>query len=128
MPEKKRTKSLLKFHAKEQTLRDLQGVFSVPKPMRNIAPASDFLDDIIKEIGAKEGVEHQQLLDSWREIAGDYIAEHVEPASLKHGVLVLRLLQPSMRFHLEQLKPKLLKNLQAELGKKIIRQVRFSIG
>ena len=118
----------LRFHAQQQTLRDLQGAFSVSDPNRNIKEAKDFLDGIIKEIGAKDGVEHQVLLDSWHKIAGDFVAKHTEPYSLQRGVLVLKVVQPSMRFHLEQLKGKLLKNLQAELGKTVVRQVRFQLG
>ena len=79
----------LRFHAKQQSLRDLQGAFSVPDPNRNIQEAKVFLDSIIREIGAKEGVEHEVLIDSWQRIAGDFVSKHAEPCSLKRGVLVL---------------------------------------
>lgn len=118
----------LRFHAKEQALRDFQEAFSVPNLDRNITEAKDYLDKIIKEIGAKDGVEHQVLIDSWAKIAGDFVANHTEPYSLQHGILTLRVVQPSMRFHLEQLKGKLLKNLQSELGKNVVKQVRFQLG
>ena len=117
-----------RFHAKEQTLRDFHGAFSVPEPMRNVKEAKVFLDSIIKEVGAKEGVEHEILIESWNRIAGDFISKHAEPFSLKRGVLVLRVLQPAIRFHLEQAKGQLLKNLQKELGKAIVKQVQFRIG
>ncbi len=122
------TSERLRFHAREQALRDLQESFSAPNLDRNISEAKDYLDSIIKEIGAKEGVEHQVLIDSWAKIAGDFVANHAEPHSLQRGVLVLRVVQPSMRFHLEQLKGKLLKNLQTELGKNVVKQVRFQLG
>ena len=122
------TSERLRFHAREQALRDLQESFSAPNLNRNISEAKDYLESIIKEIGAKDGVEHQVLIDSWTKIAGDFVANHAEPHSLQRGVLVLRVVQPSMRFHLEQLKGKLLKNLQAELGKNVVKQVRFQLG
>jgi len=68
-------------------------VFGTPDPRRNIRPASDFLDSIIKEVGAKEGVEHQVLIDSWQKIAGDFIAKNTEPISLNKGILVLKVVQ-----------------------------------
>ena len=118
----------VRFHAQQQTLRDFLGAFSVPDPVRNISEAKDLVDGIIKEIGAKEGVEHEVLIDSWTKIAGSFVAKHTVPYSLKHGVLTLRVVQPAMRFHLEEMKGKLLKNLQAELGRKAVRQVRFQLG
>jgi len=118
----------LRFHAREQALRDLQEAYSAPNLNRNVNEAKDFLGSIIKEIGAKEGIEHEVLISSWNKIAGDFVAKHAEPCALKRGILTLRVLQPSMRFHLEELKGKLLKNLQTELGKNVVKQVRFTIG
>jgi len=118
----------LHFHAKQQSLRDLQGVFGIADTSRNVKSAGDFIGSIIKEVGAREGVEHQKLLDSWQKIAGDFVAKNTEPVSLNHGVLMLKVVQPSMRFHLEQLKMKLLKNLQQDLGKSLIKQVKFVLG
>lgn len=118
----------LRYHAKQQALRDYLEAFTVPDPNRNIHQPKDFLDTIIREIGAKDGVEHELLMDSWTEIAGEFIAKHATPHSLNRGVLTLKVVQPAMRFHLEEAKGKLLKNLQATLGKSTIRQVRFNLG
>ena len=117
-----------RFHAQQQTLRDFLGAFHVPDPNRNVSEAKDWLQGIIKEIGAKEGVEHEVLMDSWAKIAGPFVAKHTVPYALKSGVLTLRVVQPAMRFHLEEMKGKLLKNLQTELGKTTVRQVRFQLG
>ena len=73
-------------------------------------------------------MEHEILMESWARIAGDFVAKHAEPHALNRGVLTLKVVQPSMRFHLEQLKGKLLKNLQRELGKDVVKQVRFMLG
>jgi hypothetical protein len=120
-------KGRIRFHAREQTLRDFNGVFSLPNLNRNVSEAKHFVDSIVKDIGAKEGVEHQILIASWSKIAGEFVAKHTEPYSLFRGVLVLKVVQPAMRFHLEEAKGKLLKNLQDELGKTTVKQIRFQI-
>lgn len=115
-------------HAKEQSFRDFLEAFNTPDLNRNIKEPKDFVDSIIKQLGIKEGVDKETLIESWREIAGDFIATNAHPHSLNRGVLSLRVVQPSMRFHLEQAKPQLLKKLQDSLGKKIIRKVQFNLG
>lgn len=118
----------LAFHAKEQAFRDFIEAFKSPDLNRNITQPKDFVESIIKQAGIKEGVDKDTLIDSWKEIAGEFIASNAHPQSLNNGILTLRLVQPSMKFHLEQAKPQLLRKLQQSLGKKIIRQVRFNIG
>jgi hypothetical protein len=43
-------------------------------------------------------------------------------------VLTLRVLQPSMRFHLEQSRGQLLRRLKQRLGPETVREVRLTIG
>ena len=61
-------------------------------------------------------------------MAGDFVARHTVPESIRDGILILRVLQPTMKFHLQQMSGKLLENLRKELGSDTIRQVIFKIG
>jgi predicted nucleic acid-binding Zn ribbon protein len=56
------------------------------------------------------------------------IAQHTSPVSLRKGELVLRVSQPAMRFHLEQMKPMLLERLRMQLGKDRLKAIRFTLG
>jgi len=87
-----------------------------------------FLKAILKQAGVAEGLEEDQVRGAWKELAGDFISRHTEPLSVKGGHLVLRVTQPAMRFHLEQMKPMLLARLREELGRERILSVRFQIG
>jgi len=118
----------LRFHAREQTLRDYLEAFSVPDPQRNIKPAGVFLKSILDEIGASGEIEEEKLKESWIEIAPPFIAKNTTPHSLKNGVLVLRVIQPSIRFQLEQMKGMLVRELKAKLGDRVLRDVRFQHG
>jgi hypothetical protein len=41
---------------------------------------------------------------------------------------VLRVTQPAMRFHLEQMKPMLLTRIREQLGEQRIKSVKFTLG
>jgi hypothetical protein len=47
---------------------------------------------------------------------------------VKEGHLVLQVTQPAMRFHLEQMKPELLKNIKARFGAGKIKSIKFNLG
>ena len=113
---------------RELTLRQWRFGDPVPDPNRNIHQASEHLDGLLQKMGVQGGMDEQRLRDAWGKVAGDFVAKHAEPESFKKGVLVLTVLQPSMRFHLEQMKGKLMQNFRNELGEGVVKQVRFKIG
>ncbi|MBB5351766.1 putative nucleic acid-binding Zn ribbon protein [Haloferula luteola] len=88
----------------------------------------EYLGAILQSVGAQEGIDEEQLRELWREIAGDLVARHAAPESLKNGCLTLKVLQPAMRFQLEQMKGRLLANLRASLGEGKVKSIRFSLG
>ena len=105
------------------TLKQWRLAEPVKNPQRNIHSASEFLDQLLAEVGAAGGLEEKQLDDAWLKVAGDFIAKNAKPESLKMGVLVLRVVQPTLRFQLEQMKGKLLRNFAEELGKGVVKTI-----
>lgn len=90
--------------------------------------AADLVAKVLAAAGAADGIEEQRLKEAWRRLAGEAVASHCEPAAYRKGVVELRVLQPAMRFHLEQMKPVLLQRLRAELGDERVRGIRFLLG
>ena len=99
----------------------------VKDPKRNINHAGRFLDELLEEVGASGALEEKQLHDAWAKVAGDFISQNSKPESLKNGVLVLRVVQPALRFQLEQMKGKLLQNFRAELGAGVIKKIILKV-
>lgn len=99
----------------------------VKDPARNIHHAGEFLDKLLEEVGATGGLEEKQLHDAWVKVAGDFISKNSKPESLKKGVLVLRVVQPALRFQLEQMKGKLLQNFKRELGEGVIKTIVLKV-
>jgi hypothetical protein len=113
---------------REEILREWRGCDEVTDLNEGIHSADKFITAILRSAGLEDGLNEDQVRSAWKELAGDFIASHTEPISVKSGHLVLRVTQPAMRFHLEQMKPMLLTRIRARLGENRIKSVKFSLG
>lgn len=113
---------------REEILREWRGCEEAPDLNEGIHKAEKFIATILKSAGLEDGLNEDQVRSAWKELAGDFIARHTEPISVKNGHLVLRVTQPAMRFHLEQMKPMLLTRIRAQLGEERIKSVKFALG
>jgi len=113
---------------REEILREWRGGEEAPDLNSRVHDAQQFVAAILRAAGAEEGLHEDQVRATWNELAGDFIARHSEPVSVKNGHLVLRVTQPAMRFHLEQMKPMLLTRIRAQLGDARIHSVKFTLG
>ncbi len=117
-----------KSGVREEILREWRGCEEAPDLNEGIHPAAHFISAILRAAGAEDGLHEDQVRAAWKDLAGDFIARHTEPLSVKNGHLVLRVTQPAMRFHLEQMKPMLLTRIRTQLGENRIQSVKFSLG
>ena len=113
---------------REEILREWRGCDEAPDLQAGIHHPQEFITAILRAAGAEDGLHEDQVRSAWKELAGDFISKHSEPLSVKNGQLVLRVNQPAMRFHLEQMKPMLLTRIQSQLGKERIKSIKFSHG
>ncbi len=82
----------------------------------------------LRAFGLSDGLQEEELRSGWKELAGDFIARHSQPDTLKNGVLTLRVAQATMRFHMENSKALLLERLRSRFGADRIREIRFRHG
>ena len=113
---------------REEILREWRGIDEPADLNAGIHLADQFVTAILRAAGAEDGLHEDQVRASWKELAGDFISRHTEPVSVKGGHLVLRVTQPAMRFHLDQMKPMLLTRIKAQLGENRIKSIKFSLG
>lgn len=95
---------------------------------KNISTAGDWIDEILRKQFFADNLDEEEVKAAWKEIAGEFIGANTEPVSAKEGNLILRVTQPAMRFHLEQMKPELLQRIRERFGEDKIKSVRFSLG
>lgn len=87
------------------------------------------LAKLMASLGLAERLREEEVKGAWRELVGDFIAGQSAPASLRAGVLVVRVLQPSMLYELDRMwKPQLLEKLKGRFGARAIREMKFRIG
>lgn len=127
---KKRTKNTRPglSRIREEILREWRGGNEADDLKANIHAAEEFVSAILRAAGAEDGLHEDQVRAAWKELAGDFISRHAEPVSVKDGHLVLRVTQPAMRFHLEQMRPMLLGRIRAQLGENRVKSVKFTLG
>lgn len=113
---------------REEILREWRGCDEPIDTNAGVSIAEKWIRNVLKSVGAGDGLDEELVRSTWKELAGDFIANHTEPVSVRNGHLVLRVTQPAMRFHLEQLKPMLLTRLREQLGEQRIKSVKFTLG
>ena len=113
---------------REEILREWRGSDEPADLNAGIHRAETFVTAILRAAGAEDGLHEDQVRATWKELAGDFIARHTEPVSVKGGNLVLRVTQPALRFQLEQMKPMLLTRIRDQLGEGRIKTIKFHIG
>ena len=70
----------------------------------------------------------EEVKRAWKEIVGEFLASHSTPASLKQGVLIVRVLQPTLHYEFDRnCRPQILAKLRERFGKSV-RDLRFRIG
>lgn len=95
-------------------------------PADRWVPLAEALAKVVSKLGLAEQLCEEQVREAWREIVGDFLASHSEPAGMQRGILTIQVLQPSVRFELERSwKPEILKKLRQKFGAKVIRGIRF---
>jgi predicted nucleic acid-binding Zn ribbon protein len=113
---------------REEILQEWRGAEEPADLNAGIHRAEKFITAILRAAGAEDGLHEDQVRATWKELAGDFIASHTEPVSVKSGNLVLRVTQPALRFQLEQMKPMLLKRIRTQLGEDKVKSIKFTLG
>ena len=113
---------------REEILREWRGAEEPADLNAGIHLAQQFVAAILRAAGAEDGLHEDQVRATWKELAGDFIARHTEPISVKGGNLVLRVTQPALRFQLEQMKPMMLTRIRDQLGEGRIKSIKFQLG
>lgn len=113
---------------REEILLEWRGIEEPADLNAGIHLAEKFVTAILRAAGAEDGLHEDQVRETWKDLAGEFIARHTEPLSVKGGVLILRVTQPALRFQLEQMKLMLLKRIRNQLGEDRIKSIKFQLG
>src|SRR4051812_11911131 len=89
----------------------------------------ELVGKLMSTLGLSERLREEEVTRAWREIVGEFVANHSAPQRLQNGVLTVRVLQPTVHYELDRVfKPQLLAKLKSRFGATVIRELKFRIG
>jgi predicted nucleic acid-binding Zn ribbon protein len=100
-----------------------------PKRRREVAPASEAIDEVLAKRGLGETLRAHRLITEWRALVGERIAARTWPDGLSKKVLWLRVANSAWLHELTLLKRTLINNVNEALGEpRLVDDIRFHIG
>ena len=111
---------------RRRLIEEWRGLRDRPERPERVIAAADALKKLLPKLGLTERLNEQEVLAAWSEIVGDFLAQHSVPVSMREGVILIQVLQPTVRYELDRSwKPEILRKLQARFGVKTVKEVRF---
>lgn len=87
------------------------------------------IQKVMKELGLDERLRSEEVKSVWREVVGEFVANHSSPHHLKDGVLYVSVLQPTVHFELDRVwKRDILDKLKKRFGSRTVREIKFRLG
>jgi hypothetical protein len=99
-----------------------------PLPERKTLQVSEVVLEVAKQTGFATRVSLERVLEVWRSAVGDFLANQSHPHSIDRGVLLVRVMQPTVHHVLAQQRSQVVARLKALMGAEAPRDVRFKLG
>ena len=91
--------------------------------------AESLLGDILSRLPLDgDGMDPELLREGWLKAAGPFLGQQSNLLSIVKGVATIQVLQPAMRYHLQQWQGALLGKLKDQFGKDAVHSIRIRIG
>ena len=88
----------------------------------------DLLDPLGKKLGMADAVASGRVFERWQSIVGAKVAAHVEPTSLRDGVLRVRADSPAWATEIGYLATEIAGRVNEAVGRPIVTELRVSAG
>ncbi|MDD5422208.1 MAG: DUF721 domain-containing protein [Candidatus Omnitrophica bacterium] len=88
----------------------------------------DILKRVIKTLGPEKRLSEEDIIEIWKEAAGEAGASHSRPVSLRKSNMIVNVDGSSWLYELTTKKREILKKLEGRLKGKKLKDIRFRIG
>ena len=89
----------------------------------NMTTLGDMIKAFYHDNQRDSALDEQIILDSWKEVVGDFIAAHTLNTSVKNGVFYVKVDADSLKNELIYAKSMLLKSLNSKVEKEILKDI-----
>jgi predicted nucleic acid-binding Zn ribbon protein len=123
----------MRYASKSKRLRhrliaDWRGLEDGPLNDCEAVGVDALLSRVLKEWKLDEKQRGEEITAAWRDVVGEFLAQHTAPDSIKRGILTVRVLHATVHHTLMMEKARLLARLQQRFGKSEIRDLKFRHG
>ncbi len=85
----------------------------------------DAIKEVVSRLRMNQKLEEVNLMSSWEPVVGSMIARHTDHLAVKNGILYVNLDSAPLRNELMMARSKIVKALNKEAGKKLIKDIVF---
>ncbi len=93
--------------------------------MKDISLIKDVLEETIKRLGIKKGLEENMAVSCWNEVVGEKIAAKSEAIKIIKGCLYVKTASPVWSQQLSLMGEEIKNKVNVKLGKNVVKQIRF---
>jgi predicted nucleic acid-binding Zn ribbon protein len=95
----------------------------MPQNPHDIQHIGDAIKDLLRQYQLKPKFDEANLVASWEKLVGKPVARHTLRIYIRNKVLFIELDSPSMKSDLSFHKNHLLKTIEAEFGKDVLKEI-----
>ncbi|WP_395046153.1 DUF721 domain-containing protein [Flavobacterium sp.] len=93
------------------------------KRINNHSIVGDILNQIIKTNKLESGLNQVSVIDAWKNLMGNGVNNYTRSVSLRNNILYVELTSSVLREELSYGKDKIIKMINEELGKEVVKDV-----
>ena len=93
------------------------------KRINNQSIVGDILNQIIKTNKLESGLDQVSVVDAWKNLMGNGVNNYTRSVALRNNVLYVELTSAVLREELSYGKDKIIKIINEELGKEVVKDV-----
>ncbi|ELY2018635.1 DUF721 domain-containing protein [Flavobacterium psychrophilum] len=93
------------------------------KRINNQSIVGDILNQIIKTNKLESGLNQVSVIDAWKNLMGNGVNNYTRSVSLRNNILYVELNSSVLREELSYGKDKIIKMINEELGKEVVKDV-----
>jgi hypothetical protein len=93
------------------------------KRTSNDSSVGDILNQIIKTNKLESGLNQVSVVDAWKNLMGNGVNNYTQNVALRNGTLYVELTSAVLRQELSYGKDKIIKMINEELGKEVVKDV-----
>lgn len=91
----------------------------------DIKSLSQLLNEVVKKYDLNEIVERNELIEKFKVIVGDQIAQRVEFKSFDRGILVVEVESAAWKNEIFLLREQIVEKINKEFGRQVVKQLKI---